>query len=191
MKTLIQQAVIKMKNNDQRGFDQLFDMYHKKVYFFCLKKGMSAEDAEEVVQEAFAKIWSSRHSIQPDKVVESYIFTIVKNVIYDEFNRRIKRKAAEDYQVHLLDPQNTTQNTIEHNELKELISQTLEKLPEKRRMVLELSRFKGLSNKEIAKKMNISVKTVESHMTLALQSFSEVLKRSEIISLGLFLLLLS
>ncbi|WP_421876585.1 RNA polymerase sigma-70 factor [Marinoscillum sp.] len=173
-----------MINNDQKGFDQLFDMYHKKVYFFCIKNGLSTEDSEEIVQEVFLKFWNSRDGIDPNKNVQSYLYTIARNTLFDEFKNRIKRKAAEDYQLHILQPSYNTQETVAYNELEELIAKTLRSLPEKRKLVFEMSRYKGLSNKEIAEQMGITVKTVEAHLTLALQEFRTVFKQAEIIGLA-------
>ncbi|MEQ9443451.1 MAG: RNA polymerase sigma-70 factor [Cyclobacteriaceae bacterium] len=177
-----------MKKNDQRGFDWLFDTYHKNIYFFCTQRGISTEDAEEIVQEVFIKLWLSRSKIDPQGNVQAYIYTIAKNVLMDEFKKRIKQKAAENYQVYLLQPENETQNRVEFNETNQLFRITLNKLPEMRRIVFELSRYQGMSNKEIAQKLGISVKTVETHMTLALNNLREVFKKSEIIgTLAIFL----
>ncbi|WP_421893281.1 RNA polymerase sigma-70 factor [Marinoscillum sp.] len=181
---MIQKAVQKMIDNDQNGFDQLFDMYHKKIYFFCIKNGLSVEDSEEIVQEVFVKFWNSRRGIDPNKNVQAYLYTIAQNTIFDEYKKRIKRKAAEDYQLHLLQPTNNTQETVAYNELEELIAKTLRNLPEKRKLVFELSRYKGLSNREIAEQVGITVKTVEAHLTLALQEFRAVFKQAEIIGIA-------
>ena len=159
-------------------------MYHKKIYFFCIKNGLCADDSEEIVQEVFVKFWNSRSTIDPNKNVQAYLYTIAKNTLFDEYKNRIKRKAAEDYQLHILQPTNSTQDTLDYNELEALIAKTLQSLPEKRKLVFELSRFKGLSHKEIATQMGITVKTVEAHLTLALQEFRAVFKQAEIIGVA-------
>ncbi|WP_258103454.1 RNA polymerase sigma factor [Marinoscillum sp. MHG1-6] len=186
----LEEAIEKLKNDDQRGFDHVFHLYHKKIFYFCIQKGLDQGSAEEIVQEVFTKLWRVRSSLNAQGNIQSYIYSIAKNTILDEFRRRIKQKAAEEHQLHLLQPVNSTQNDVIFNELKDLIRTQLEQMPDKRRLVLEMSRFEGLTNKQIAHKMGISVKTVESHLTLALQTFREVLKRSEIISLAFIFSLL-
>lgn len=177
-----------MKNNDHSGFDQLFALYHKKIYYFCLKSGLNTDESEEIVQEVFVKFWESRKNLDPSKSVQAYLYKIAKNITIDEFKRRIKQQAAEEYQLRLLQPQNDTQNNVAYNELEQLITNTLRNFPEKRRLVFELSRHKGLSNKEVAREMGISVKAVEEHIKLALQNFRSIFKKSEIISVSLIFL---
>lgn len=189
MKTSLENSISALKKGDHSALDLLFETYHKKIYYFSIKMGLAPSDAEEIVQEVFIKLWNSRGSIDPKGYIQAYIYTIAKNVIFDTFKAKVKRKAVEDYQQHLLEPVNQTEYKVEYNEMQDLIDQVLLTLPEKRRMVFELSRFKGLKNKDIAKEMGISIKTVETHLTLALQTFRSVLKRSESIYLLLLLTL--
>lgn len=189
MKAALDQAIRLLNNGDQRGMDYIFQAYHKKIYFFVIKLGMSNAIAEELVQDVFVKVWNSKQYIKESGNIQSYIYTIAKNVVIDEYKRQVKRKAAEDYQIHLMNPSNDTERRVEYNELKSTIGKILEKLPEKRRMVFEMSRFEGKKNREIAEEMGISIKTVETHLTLALQTFKSSLKNVEAVNLSLFILL--
>ncbi|MBD8491287.1 RNA polymerase sigma-70 factor [Echinicola sp. CAU 1574] len=177
-----------IKNDCQTSFDQLYHLFHKKIYFFCVHYGLKTKDAEEITQEVFVKIWISRKSINPEKCIKAYLYTIAKNVMIDEFKKQIRIKATKDYQMQLIVPINNTDNTLAYNELMGLVEKTLMRLPERRRTVFEMSRLKGLSHKEIANELSISTKTVENHLTLALQSFREVFQDSKIISLIFFLI---
>ncbi|WP_186756932.1 RNA polymerase sigma factor [Echinicola salinicaeni] len=177
-----------IKKGNQKDFDRLYALFHKKIYFFCIQYGLSVSNAEEITQETFVKLWCSKKSINPDKCIKSYLYTIAKNVIMDEFKKQIRLKATKEYQMQLIIPNNNTQSTVEYNELMGIIEKTLTCLPERRRLVFELSRMKGLSHKEISEQLGISTKTVENHLNLALQNFREVFQESKIISLALILI---
>ena len=184
-------AVARMKLNDPSGFDHLFYAYHKKIYYFCLKNGLNEQDSQEVVQEVFTKFWLTRKKLDPSRGIQAYLYKIAKNQIIDEFRKRVKRKAAEVYQIRLLETKKYDHQEMEYQELVSLIRDTLRSLPEKRRIAFELSRYSGLSNQEIANEMGISIKTVELHLKLALQTFRNIIKQSEIMGIsGLILICL-
>lgn len=177
----IDEALMKFLNNDINGFNELYEIFHKKIYGYCLKRGLSNALAEEIVQEVFIKVWNSRAQIDPSGNVQAYIYSIAKNLIVDEFKKYVKRKAAEDYQIHLLHPTNVTQNTVDDHEIERMVKETLNGLPEKRRLVFEMSRFQGLTNRAIATELGISVKMVEAHISQALVTFRHVLHKNEIV----------
>lgn len=87
--------------------------------------------------------------------------------------------------MNLILPVNNTENTLEYNELMGIVEKTLTALPERRRQVFEMSRLQGMSHKEIASNLNISTKTVENHLTLALQNFRQVFQDAKIMSTSL------
>ncbi|SFB52316.1 RNA polymerase sigma factor [Algoriphagus aquimarinus] len=166
----------RLRHGDHKAFDQLYGKYHQKIFFFCLKYGLRQEDAEEVVQETFVKLWTSKDRIDPDKSLSSFIFTISKNIIIDNFKKKIKLQAVSVYQMKLLEPKNDVEEIMDYNDLNSTFQKTLNSLPGKRREVFELSRFKGMSHKEISKELGISPKTVENHISLALKNFKQAVQ---------------
>ncbi|AWW29208.1 RNA polymerase sigma-70 factor [Echinicola strongylocentroti] len=191
MDTLINDIALKIKDNDKNAFYELYQLFHERIYLFCIHYGLKAVDAEEITQDVFVKLWTARQKIDPTKCLKAYLFTIAKNTMLDMFKKQIRQKATRTYQMQLILPVNTTQNTLEYNELMGLVEKTLTCLPERRRRVFEMSRLQGLSHKEIAAQLGISTKTVENHLTLALQNFREVFQDAQIMSLALLTLSLS
>lgn len=179
--------VCRLKNGDKRAFDELYGLFHKKIYLFCLNYGLAIADAEEITQEVFVKLWLNRTSLDSEKSFNSYLYKIGKNIIIDEFKKKIKTKATQEYQMSLIVPGNNVEEGMDYMDLKNLMDETLLYLPERRREVFELSRIQGLSHKEIAEELGISIKTVENHLNLALHNFRVALQKTNALCLALVL----
>ncbi|WP_073570871.1 RNA polymerase sigma-70 factor [Algoriphagus zhangzhouensis] len=177
-----------LQNGCQKAFEEVYNQYHKKIFGFCIKYGLNQSEAEEITQIVFIKVWENRNKIDPEKKLYSYILTMSKNIIIDSFKAKIKYQAAKEYQMNFMKPVNNVEQNIHLTELQSSIEEALTKLPERRREVFELSRIQGLSNKEIANQLGISIKTVENHLNLALQDFKEVFKEEKV-GIGLSVIL--
>jgi|SRR5690554_5775856 len=160
-------------------FEELFIQYFPKVRAFAAILLKSEQEAEDVAQDIFVKLWEEPRLWEED-IAKNYLYTMVKNSVFN----RIKRKNLEskyiDIQLDLLDPRELSEfedplNEMYREELHLLLKLTLEQMPHKRREVFEMSRFQQLNNSEIAKKMNLSVRTVEQHIYLALKELKKIL----------------
>jgi RNA polymerase sigma-70 factor (family 1) len=171
----LQAIIIMLKDGDKPAFDKLFHMFHSRIFHFCRHYHLAKEEAEEIVQEVFLKVWLNRAAIDVDQNMQSFIYTIAKNLIFNGFKRKIYQKAAYDYHISQQGNFNMEQDII-CSDLSRMIENAINELPQKRRMIFNLSRKEGLSNKEIAERLDISLKTVESQMRLSLQFLRQVLK---------------
>jgi len=179
-----------LRAGDIKSFSELFDRYGKRLYFFAKGYLKSDEDAEEIVQEVFMKIWSNREVLSTEKSFESYLFTIAKNGILNIIRKSKSEQAYLTYaKIH---PEKNTllDDELNFTELKAAYQKTIENLSPRRKEIYLLSREQHLSNIEIAEKMNISVKTVENQMTSAIAEIKKNLQSlgfSAIIYIALFL----
>lgn len=165
----------RLKKGDKKAFDLIFYLYYKKIYYFCVKYFYSKEDSEEIVQEIFVKIWMNRSSIDPEKNFEQYIYAIAKNYIINDIRNKISRRAKfKDYHLTQNGIHNSVEEEVYYNELEGLLYNAIKNLPSKRKEIFILNRIKGLSNREISEKLDISVKTVEAQMKLAIDYFKKV-----------------
>jgi len=162
--------VDQLKSNNEKAFDTLFYRYSEKIYRFSFSLLKNEEDSKEIVQEVFCRIWEKRNKIDSSKEFKSFLFTISYNLIVDQLRLRLKNNEYREFLVKYFDSNNfNLSNEIDYDRLNKQISSIIEELPPKRRRVYKLSRENGLTYKEIAKKLGISVKTVETHINLSLK----------------------
>lgn len=182
------QLVTQLKNNEVEAFDSLFLKYSEKLYSFSFSLLKNHEDSKEILQEAFVRIWEKRMEIDSSKSFKSFLFTVSYNLIIDQLRRRIKDNEYRDFLVSYFETEKfELQTTIDYDTIKSKIQGAVEELPEKRKEIYFLSRELGLSHKEIAEKLGISVKTVENQINLALKHLKLRLGK-EIIAILLFIL---
>lgn len=162
----------KQKNNtlDRSSFEQLFRLHYQGMCYFALKYVKDMDIAREIVQDAYAGLWEKRENIDMERVVKSYLTTMVFNRCSNHL--RDNRK----FDPYLLHAENLTEmqqtdgaDILVQSELQIQIDNAIAELPEKCREIFLLSRNENLKYQEIAEKLVLSVKTVEAQMSKALQ----------------------
>lgn len=181
-----------LRKGDLNAFNQLFEKYNKKLYFFAKGYLRSAEDAEGLVQEVFLKVWETRANLKDHLSFNAFLFTITYNAVLKHFRKAGReRKHMEQAMLYKEDSSDDTASTVEYTELVQITNQAIDKIPEKRREIFKLSRQSGLSNSEIADKLKISKKTVENQIYQSLKFLREELKDESLLMLLFFALFLS
>ncbi|RIH64589.1 RNA polymerase sigma-70 factor [Mariniphaga sediminis] len=175
------------KANDKDAINKLYEMFSRKLYNFAFSYLKTEEDALDVVQTVFVNLWDKRKNISDDSNLESYLFTVTKNAVISTFRKKVQeKKYLENLRQTTVLSYNDTDEKYDYEILYEKIQKLIEELPEKRRHIFKLYKEEGLSNKEIAEKLNISVKTVEDHKTKAKHFIKNNLEKSGFIALLLF-----
>lgn len=169
------ELVKKLSSGSEEAFRLLFQKYERRLYTFSYKILLSSEDAEEVVQEVFFKIWKNKRLLKEDLSFCSFLFTIAKNHIYNQLSKRVSETAYKHYYLGSMKNQvgYNTEEDYYFEELKEAIKEKVDQMPEKRRKVFIMSRFDGLSNSEIADRQNLTLSTVENHINKALKTLKQ------------------
>ena len=163
------ELVEKLKEGDSFAFEVLFYKYRNKVMGFARKMVPAQIDPEEIVQEVFVKVWLKKETINPDKDFQSYLFAIAKHLILDHLKSAVNRKlyfVEEHFQQDLMIED--VSDGSKSNDKEEKLFNLLQQLPERRKEIFCLSRFEGLSYKQIAERLNISENTVDSQIRNAL-----------------------
>lgn len=172
--------VVQLKSNSSSAFQALFEKYSQRIYRFSIGYLKNNQEAEEIVQDVFLRVWKTREKLVAEQSFESYLFTIAKNSILNTIRKANYEKAYLEYSSLHPNKNSLLEEELDFKELDRIYRQAIEKLPARRKEVYRLSRDKGLSNREIANELGISVKTVENQMTAALSAI-----KKELLSYGI------
>ena len=180
-----------LANDDKKALEDLFNYYYPRLYQFS-KSFLKLEDGiDDILQEVFVKIWKNRANIRSSETFSPFIFTMTRNLLLNELRSRLSNQKIKEKILKFSVPdENYSFDKLEYGELKETVDQIVNNLPYKQREVFLLSRYEGLSHKEIAEKLNISTKTVEYHISQSINTIKNKLEQLGLISLLYFYLFL-
>lgn len=166
-----------LKKGDEHVFEQIVHSYWKRLNKFAQIYVRDNEIAKELVQDTFLSLWHKRDNLDNNTKLIPYLMVILRNkcinhlkltkietMSIDEIDTETIYKKAN---LHVLEDDAST--ILEAEDLHRVIESTIDSLPEKTKTIFRLSRIENLSNKEIAERMNLSVKTIEFHITKSLQ----------------------
>ena len=187
------ELVLLIQKDDRVAFFYIYERYCKRLYGFVLKYLKQKEDAEEIVQEVFVKIWESRGKIDAYSSFESFLFTVAYNATISMLR---KRASETKYIEHLkslqhIDNPPDLADEIHFNELNGRVQSLLDELTPRQKEIFRLSREKGLSHDEIAEKLDISVNTVKKHIANTLAFLKSNIDHELTINLFFIFLFLS
>ena len=159
-----------LRQGDEKAFATLYHTHWQSLLNTATHRLGTVETAQEVVQDVFASIWQRRETLLVTTSVAAYLHTALKykvldylrsQKVKDQYIQAIKQKAT----IH----SNSTAETVALHELDQALHQGINQLPEKCRLIFNLSRFEHHSTQEIASELRISPKTVENQIGKALR----------------------
>lgn len=164
-----------IKNGDHAAFLAAYNELHIKVFRFFLKKVFTEDDAKDLTQQCFIRLWQFRHTLSEEHVLDKQVFVIAHSMLVNHFEKEAHQKKIKT--LHLQIEKGAVNESNEHDsfELSDHVNAAIDMLPPVRKKILILKAFHDYSNKEIAQQMEISVKTVEDHVTKAFRRMKEVM----------------
>lgn len=162
--------ITEIKKGDQVAFQAVYDQYHAKLFHYFLKRTRTDEVAKDLTQQAFIKLWQSRHTLSDAWSLDTQLFTIASSVYIDHLRRQsVERKYQHRIEVEW--QEETAMSCSAHSEYEsaDYLDAVSENLPPIRKNVFMMKIAKGYSNKEIAEQLSVSIKTVEDHYSKALK----------------------
>lgn len=155
----------RLKNGDLQAYNELFKTHYSKLYNYAYKLSNDNDIAQDVVQESFIKLWVHRKNIKPHLNISNYLLKICRNEFLIYARKKKKYKAFLDqikietaYEVLVQNEQNINYKISK-------IEKAVNNLPPRCKKVIVLSKFENMKYRTIAKKMGISIKTVENHVS--------------------------
>ncbi len=154
--------------DNEKAFESFFKENYAMYCRFAQGFTNEADDAEEMVQNTFVKLWEGRDSLVIGASPKAYLFTMIRNACLNQLKHISVR---EEYKRHNEEEINssTEEQEEEDSNLHDKIQSAIQKMPSQRRKIFEMSRFEGLKYREIAAHLDISIKTVENHMGSAMK----------------------
>lgn len=157
--------IIRLNCSSKQAFAGLYKKYVGKIYNYVHSLTHDKVITEDIVQFCFMKVWEHRTDIRPNDNFSAYLYTIARNAVYKETRRTITSANYVDYMLHSSqEAVDSTMDQLNFSLLQEEIHKVIDRLPESRRLIYAMSTEEMLNNKEIALKLNISVKTVETQL---------------------------
>ena len=174
-----------LRANDDNAMDEIFNRYWQKLFIISDKVLLDKEASKDIVQNVLISIWERRQTFMVNNLNAFLIQSVKYQISYylrkDKFTERLAQKLESVFTV------NNTEETIDYKDLKEKILESLEQVPSRCKEIFFLSRFENLSNQEIANKLQISIRTVETQISNALRFLRTDLDHSALV---LFILLI-
>jgi len=161
-----------IRESDKEAFKELYFRYFDNIYRFLYWRTRDEEVTRDLTQELFLRIWRNRSGLNPSLSIKAYLFRAAGNLAIDHLRHQVTEAIFHREVPSLASSENIARNI----ELKDAIQQTLASLPEDQRTIVLMNRLEGLKYVEIAQALNISVKTVEKKMSLALKTLRKALK---------------
>jgi len=185
MPRITEEDLLYALKSDQKGsLKQIMETWYARLFNFADGYLKNEEWSKEVLQDVFLQLWDHRAQLYQDTNLKAYLFTITRNRCIDVIRKERAslqfQKDKKDEYLRLMHSYNALHDPILDEiftkEFQAGIDKIIDALPDQCRQVFILSREKGLKNREISDKLELSLKTVESHITKALKTIREELE---------------
>lgn len=167
--------VRRLKNDDVLAFEAMYYRYSSYLFNYCLEFTKSRENAEELVQDVFMKLWNFRKEIRTEHSVKGLIFMIARTRLLNSLSKNVYMVVYNDALEHInCASDDATDRAVEYHEFVGRLNQALNRLPAKQREIICLSKIHHYTNKQIAEKLSLSEQTVKNQLSLGLKLLKRI-----------------
>ena len=169
-KSNLDKILKELSKDNESSLEELFNYYYPRLYDFSKSFLKIEQGIDDILQEVFIRIWQNRKNIKDPTTFNSFIFTITRNLLLNELRSRLNHKNLKDEVRRLsIAHEYAGFDHVQYKDLKYRISELIGELPDRQKEIFMLSRTEGCSHKEIANRLQITTKTVEYHISLAIK----------------------
>ncbi|MCS4228844.1 MULTISPECIES: RNA polymerase sigma factor [Sphingobacterium] len=184
--------LLALRSGCQTAFRQIYTLYSGRIYLNIRKMVKSEQDAAELLQEVFIKVWDKRELIDPEQSFRSYLFQIAKYTVYNFIRKNNLEKQIQAYlSQHNTQLYSHVEEQLDEKQDEQWLSQTIEQLPPQRRLIYKLCKIEGKSYAEVSTLLRISTSTINDHIVKATKYIKErhgVLDKSTLLIASFILL---
>lgn len=169
-------------DGDQHAFTRLFNHYQKDVFVLSKRLTHSEDQALEVVQDIFIKIWLGREKLRQVDNFGGYLNRVVRNHSFDVLKQLARESASQlSFQQHATEIEDSTIRELDYKDALNLLNEALEGLAPQQKLVYKLCHQEGMKYEEAAQQLNISTETVRAHMKQALKKIREHFRKHSVL----------
>lgn len=167
----------RMSQDDTASFDVLFLLYYPRLLAFIDSLVKNKDDAKDISQDIFLKLWNNRKKMAEVTSLKPYLFQMAKNGVYDYFKGHTSYTHYGEMREYENVGIDSVTEAVEAHDLELLIDIVIENMPPQRKSIFIMSRKEGLSNDDISKKLNLSKRTIETHISSALNDIRKLISQ--------------
>jgi RNA polymerase sigma-70 factor (family 1) len=165
-----QELLVFLKEGRQAAFTEIYDRYHALLFIHADQKLRDEDEARDVVQDAFVKLWEKRGELKISSNLSGYLYMVVRNQIFDFIkHRKVITSYADGFYEAAADTEVFADHLIREKQFAAMISAEIQSLPPRMREVFELRRMEDLSNREVALRLGITELTAADQMKKAMR----------------------
>lgn len=174
----------RVRGGDEQAFEELIERHQGAVIGTVAKMLGNASDAEDIAQQVFIRLWKSAPRYQPSAKFTTFLFTITRNLVFNESRRRSRKKEysiderEDDFHLQTVDGQTASpDDAMLHDELQSAVDAAIAGLPEKQRLAVILRRYEKMPYDEISRVLELSIPAVKSQLFRARNTLRVALQR--------------
>lgn len=166
-----------MRGGDKAAFGVLFDRYYDLLHTFARHIIKDSSVAEDIIQNVFVKMWMRKEQVNPELSVRNYLLVATRNELFDYMRLRYNmlRSDINDAMLNVADGDTDIYDYVDVRERVGFIDSVMRSMPDKRREIFAMRYDRNMTNAEIARALNLSIRTVEKHVDLAIKQIRKTI----------------